>query len=40
MYYFLIEYWQSFGIKVGCGGNPGPSGGRDGSASQVGGCCS
>ncbi|KAE9457974.1 hypothetical protein C3L33_10121, partial [Rhododendron williamsianum] len=32
--------WQSYGIKVGYGGIPGPSGGRDASASQGGGCCS
>lgn len=31
---------QSYGIKVGYGGIPGPSGGRDGSSSQGGGCCS
>ncbi|PWA51579.1 GTP-binding protein yptV4 [Artemisia annua] len=31
---------MSYGIKVGYGGIPGPSGGRDGSASQAGGCCS
>nr|DAD24342.1 TPA_asm: hypothetical protein HUJ06_025806 [Nelumbo nucifera] len=31
---------ESYGIKVGYGGIPGPSGGRDGSASQAGGCCS
>lgn len=32
--------FQSYGIKVGYGGIPGPSGGRDGSSSQAGGCCS
>ncbi|KAA8526653.1 hypothetical protein F0562_008144 [Nyssa sinensis] len=31
---------ESYGIKVGYGGIPGPSGSRDGSASQAGGCCS
>ncbi|KAL0398923.1 UNVERIFIED_CONTAM: Subtilisin-like protease SBT5.4 [Sesamum radiatum] len=31
---------ESYGIKVGYGGIPGPSGGRDGSSSQAGGCCS
>ncbi|CAA7027346.1 unnamed protein product [Microthlaspi erraticum] len=31
---------ESYGIKVGYGGIPGPSGGRDGSASKGGGCCS
>uniref|UniRef100_A0A6V7QS57 Ras-related protein RABB1c n=1 Tax=Ananas comosus var. bracteatus TaxID=296719 RepID=A0A6V7QS57_ANACO len=31
---------ESYGIKVGYGGVPGPSGGRDGSSSQAGGCCS
>ncbi|CAN1850455.1 Ras-related protein RABB1c [Linum perenne] len=31
---------ESYGIKVGYGGIPGPSGGRDGSTSQSGGCCS
>lgn len=31
---------QSYGIKLGFGGMPGPSGGRDGAASQGGGCCS
>lgn len=36
--FFFI--WQSYGIKVGYGGIPGPSGGRDASASQGGGCCS
>ncbi|ESQ55718.1 hypothetical protein EUTSA_v10025789mg [Eutrema salsugineum] len=30
---------ESYGIKVGYGGIPGPSGGRDGSTSQGGGCC-
>ena len=30
---------QSYGIKVGYGGIPGPSGGRDGVSSQAGGCC-
>ncbi|RWV86173.1 hypothetical protein BHE74_00051731, partial [Ensete ventricosum] len=30
---------ESNGIKVGYGGIPGPSGGRDGSSSQAGGCC-
>ncbi|CBI18778.3 unnamed protein product, partial [Vitis vinifera] len=30
---------ESQGIKVGYGGIPGPSGGRDGSSSQAGGCC-
>ncbi|OMO64643.1 Small GTPase superfamily [Corchorus olitorius] len=30
---------ESYGIKVGYGGIPGPSGGRDGSSSQGGGCC-
>lgn len=33
-------FLQSYGIKVGYGGIPGPSGGRDGSAAQGGGCCS
>ncbi|KAH7858971.1 hypothetical protein Vadar_029978 [Vaccinium darrowii] len=31
---------QSFGIKIGYGGISGPSGVRDGSSSQGGGCCS
>ncbi|KAG1327383.1 ras-related protein RABB1c [Cocos nucifera] len=31
---------ESYGIKVGYGGIPGPAGGRDGSSSQAGGCCS
>ncbi|KAK6149598.1 hypothetical protein DH2020_017123 [Rehmannia glutinosa] len=31
---------ESYGIKVGYTGIPGPSGGRDGSSSQGGGCCS
>ncbi|KAG6479112.1 hypothetical protein ZIOFF_062572 [Zingiber officinale] len=31
---------ESYGIKVGYGGVPGPSGGRDVSSSQAGGCCS
>uniref|UniRef100_A0A2P2K6B4 Ras-related protein n=1 Tax=Rhizophora mucronata TaxID=61149 RepID=A0A2P2K6B4_RHIMU len=31
---------ESYGIKVGYGGIPGTSGGRDGSSSQAGGCCS
>ncbi|CAL5390843.1 unnamed protein product [Camellia sinensis] len=31
---------ESYGIKVGYGGIPGPSGGRDASASPAGGCCS
>ncbi|PKI71464.1 hypothetical protein CRG98_008137 [Punica granatum] len=31
---------ESYGIKVGYGGIPGPSGGRDGATSQSGGCCS
>ncbi|XP_027170552.1 ras-related protein RABB1c [Coffea eugenioides] len=31
---------ESYGIKVGYGGIPGPSGGRDGAAAQGGGCCS
>ncbi|KAI9122613.1 hypothetical protein QN277_009910 [Acacia crassicarpa] len=31
---------ESYGIKVGYGGIPGPSGGRDGSSSQSGACCS
>lgn len=31
---------QSYGIKLGFGGIPGPSGGRDGAVSQGGGCCS
>ncbi|GJZ73063.1 Ras-related protein RabB1c [Tanacetum coccineum] len=31
---------ESYGIKVGYGGIPGPTGGRDGSSSQAGGCCS
>nr|GLL47231.1 ras-related protein RABB1c [Ipomoea trifida] len=31
---------ESYGIKVGYGGIPGPSGGRDGGAAQGGGCCS
>ncbi|XP_077245262.1 ras-related protein RABB1c-like isoform X2 [Tasmannia lanceolata] len=31
---------ESYGIKVGYGGIPGPSGGRDGVVSQAGGCCS
>ena len=39
----MLYFWsflQSQGIKVGYGGIPGPSGGRDGSSSQAGGCCS
>lgn len=31
---------ESYGIKLGFGGIPGPSGGRDGAVSQGGGCCS
>lgn len=31
---------ESYGIKVGYGGIPGPSGGRDGTTAQSGGCCS
>ncbi|GFY97667.1 RAB GTPase homolog B1C [Actinidia rufa] len=31
---------ESYGIKVGYGGIPGPSGSRDASAAQGGGCCS
>lgn len=31
---------QSYGIKVGYGGIPGPSSGRDGGVAQGGGCCS
>uniref|UniRef100_A0A7N2LR36 Reverse transcriptase zinc-binding domain-containing protein n=1 Tax=Quercus lobata TaxID=97700 RepID=A0A7N2LR36_QUELO len=31
---------ESYGIKVGYGGIPGPSGGRDGGSAQGGGCCS
>lgn len=31
---------QSYGIKVGYGGIPGPSGGRDGPSAAGGGCCS
>ncbi|CAL5392414.1 unnamed protein product [Camellia sinensis] len=31
---------ESYGIKVGYGGIPGPSGGRDVNASQGGGCYS
>ncbi|KAL9669373.1 hypothetical protein QQ045_006920 [Rhodiola kirilowii] len=31
---------ESHGIKVGYGGIPGSSAGRDGSSSQAGGCCS
>ncbi|KAB5551451.1 hypothetical protein DKX38_008762 [Salix brachista] len=30
---------ESYGIKVGYGGIPGPSGGRDGGSAQAGGCC-
>eukprot|EP00268_Persea_americana_P004575 TRINITY_DN11467_c0_g1_i4.p1 TRINITY_DN11467_c0_g1~~TRINITY_DN11467_c0_g1_i4.p1 ORF type:complete len:101 (+),score=27.57 TRINITY_DN11467_c0_g1_i4:770-1072(+) len=30
---------ESYGIKVGYGGIPGPSGGRDVSSAQGGGCC-
>ncbi|KAK6157111.1 hypothetical protein DH2020_011359 [Rehmannia glutinosa] len=30
---------ESYGIKVGYGGIPGPSAGRDGAVSQGGGCC-
>lgn len=36
---YLDIFLQSYGIKVGYGGIPGPSGGRDGAASQGGGCC-
>ena len=36
----LVLFWQSYGIKVGYGGIPGPSGGRDGGSAQGGGCCS
>lgn len=38
--YPLLIILQSYGIKVGYGGIPGPSGGGDGSSSQAGGCCS
>ncbi|XP_076900325.1 ras-related protein RABB1c-like isoform X1 [Bidens hawaiensis] len=31
---------ESYGIKVGYGGNSGPSGGRDGAPAQAGACCS
>lgn len=31
---------ESYGIKVGYGGIPGPSGGRDGPSAAGGGCCS
>ncbi|KAL0925111.1 hypothetical protein M5K25_003421 [Dendrobium thyrsiflorum] len=31
---------ESYGIKIGYGGIQGPTGGRDGSSSQAGGCCS
>ncbi|KAJ6967514.1 ras-related protein RABB1c-like [Populus alba x Populus x berolinensis] len=30
---------KSYGIKVGYGGIPGSSGGRDGASAQAGGCC-
>lgn len=33
-------WFQSYGIKVGYGGIPGPSGGRDGPSASAGGCCS
>lgn len=33
-------FWQSYGIKIGYGGNTGPSDGRDGSSSQGAPCCS
>ncbi|KAJ9552149.1 hypothetical protein OSB04_016194 [Centaurea solstitialis] len=36
----LFGKWQSYGIKVGYGGIPGPSGGRDGTPNQAGACCS
>ncbi|WVY93435.1 hypothetical protein V8G54_032523 [Vigna mungo] len=37
----LMEYEEpSYGIKVGYGGIPGPSGGRDGPSAAAGGCCS
>ena len=39
-YNFSCYSLQSYGIKVGYGGIPGPSGGRDGAASQGGACCS
>lgn len=32
-------FLQSYGIKVGYGGIPGPSGGRDGPSAAGGGCC-
>ncbi|KAL0012044.1 hypothetical protein SO802_007152 [Lithocarpus litseifolius] len=36
-----LQIWDtSYGIKVGYGGIPGPSGGRDGGSAQGGGCCS
>lgn len=35
-----VIFLQSYGIKVGYGGIPGPSGGRDGPSAAGGGCCS
>jgi len=41
-YLTLVNFvwFQSYGIKVGYGGIPGPSGGRDGPSASAGGCCS
>lgn len=36
----FFMWFQSYGIKVGYGGIPGPSGGRDGPSAAAGGCCS
>jgi len=36
----IFVWFQSYGIKVGYGGIPGPSGGRDGPSAAAGGCCS
>jgi len=36
----IFVWFQSYGIKVGYGGIPGPSGGRDGPSASAGGCCS
>ncbi|RVW46198.1 Ras-related protein RABB1c [Vitis vinifera] len=38
--YKFFNAFSFLWIKVGYGGIPGPSGGRDGSSSQAGGCCS
>jgi hypothetical protein len=38
IYVLFFVNLQSYGIKVGYGGIPGPSGGA-GSSSQAGGCC-